>query len=1045
MLALALTLRLALCSLSDEGATMARQPRWRTAATRYLSRLLGIEQKRAPFIWPTMQSGEVHWGLGNFMDYVTDGFEVNALIYSSVMYKVRAISQPQLKIYDYEGAVIDDDRHPLMKLRRRPNEYQSWAGFNGNVETYLNLSGNAYVYLDRGKDQATEGPVVSMYTLRPDRVFIVPRDGLIAGYIYVPEGTSRADAIPILPENIIHFKFPNPADRFEGLGYGLSPVAPMARAGDVDNQITRFLKIFFDRGALPAGILKHNMPLEKEDIAAIRARWRETYGGVDNWAEVGVLDSDTEYQRIGYNFSEMGFESIDDRNESRSPMPFGVPPILIGSKFGMKNSTYSNYGQARLAFWQDTMTYEIQIQESEYTNRLRQKDGSYLAFDISTVPAFSKDLNQQVKSAKELWTMGVPPRIAFSVVGLRVGDYPGIDLSTVQTGAQGVQDDQDEAAPPDQGGTKRTAPRGHRHRPISKSDGGDDDDEDHRAGLELKKLMESAGRDVIEFAEKRLGDYMKAADELFDEELGFVLATIGDQVSKAYETRASISWSTAIKPLEEYYASFSPTEWRTKFAPLLAGTAEDIGDSWSLRTGIRFNVRNLLAERWFSEYTLKFAQPIAETTSDTVKSILTQAQEEGWSIGQTQQAMTAAFQTMKGEAADPDTVAFITARLPAHRTEMIARTELIRAANAGSNALFKNWGCATKGWSAASDARTRESHRLADGQEVGIDELFTVGGKKMAHPGDMTNGAGLDDIVNCRCAVVPGTTFITPEVKPVGTTPGKPAGEVTINPPKDIPAPPIPDKVAEQLHTSMVEAAIIDSARRFRSIEDIASEESDGDESAKKNWIARWKGVWSRRIEGLSKGVVESIKAYTGMSYQEINNILRRIPKPYTTEFSKRVQQIKDIDSAMSQLSLDENMILYRGRTKNFIARMVPGVEAANLNSEVLDRLVGTSFVEQGYSSTSTLESVATGDFGGGVLMRIKAPSNTRGIYVESITRNAGEEEILLARETEFRIVGYEIKEGDPNGFLAREKASSIILDVEVVYQPESYDYDFTS
>ena len=55
-------------------------------------------------------------------------------------------------------------------------------------------------------------------------------------------------------------------------------------------------------------------------------------------------------------------------------------------------------------------------------------------------------------------------------------------------------------------------------------------------------------------------------------------------------------------------------------------------------------------------------------------------------------------------------------------------------------------------WVSALDARTRPEHAEADGQVVGVDEPFIVGGEKLMFPGDRS-GSGWN-IYNCRCTQI---------------------------------------------------------------------------------------------------------------------------------------------------------------------------------------------------------------------------------------------------------------------------------------------------
>jgi uncharacterized protein with gpF-like domain len=56
-----------------------------------------------------------------------------------------------------------------------------------------------------------------------------------------------------------------------------------------------------------------------------------------------------------------------------------------------------------------------------------------------------------------------------------------------------------------------------------------------------------------------------------------------------------------------------------------------------------------------------------------------------------------------------------------------------------------------KVWISAEDDRTREDHIEADGQAVGMQDSFTIGGWELAYPGDPNGPA--EQIINCRCTV----------------------------------------------------------------------------------------------------------------------------------------------------------------------------------------------------------------------------------------------------------------------------------------------------
>lgn len=141
------------------------------------------------------------------------------------------------------------------------------------------------------------------------------------------------------------------------------------------------------------------------------------------------------------------------------------------------------------------------------------------------------------------------------------------------------------------------------------------------------------------------------------------------------------------------------------------------------------------AKDWILQRSFTLAKAINLTTMDALRRVLSEGFEVGESIAQLSNRVESYF-TENAK----------------YRAEMVSRTEVIAASNAGAVDRYEKEGIQQKEWFAALDERTRETHLAAHGQIVGINEDFKVGGDSMSAPGQ---GSDPSENINCRCTVLP--------------------------------------------------------------------------------------------------------------------------------------------------------------------------------------------------------------------------------------------------------------------------------------------------
>jgi hypothetical protein len=126
---------------------------------------------------------------------------------------------------------------------------------------------------------------------------------------------------------------------------------------------------------------------------------------------------------------------------------------------------------------------------------------------------------------------------------------------------------------------------------------------------------------------------------------------------------------------------------------------------------------------------------IQDTVADDLSSIIAQNSLDG----------TGLAEAIRSELSD----------LAVDRAGRIATTETTGALNGGKieaiDSAAKQGKVIGRKWLAIDDDVTRASHRDADGQIVGINEKFEVGGFPAAYPGDPALPG--QERINCRCSV----------------------------------------------------------------------------------------------------------------------------------------------------------------------------------------------------------------------------------------------------------------------------------------------------
>ena len=116
---------------------------------------------------------------------------------------------------------------------------------------------------------------------------------------------------------------------------------------------------------------------------------KESYSGAANAGKNLILESLEGAAVTPYNWSPKEMDFIESNRELSRKLSYayGVPPMLIGIP---GDNTYSNYKEARLAFWEDTVIFYLEYIKGEFNNWFfEQKSDLFFDFDLDDIPALA--------------------------------------------------------------------------------------------------------------------------------------------------------------------------------------------------------------------------------------------------------------------------------------------------------------------------------------------------------------------------------------------------------------------------------------------------------------------------------------------------------------------------------------------------------------------------------------------------------------------------------------------------------------------------------
>ena len=352
----------------------------------WLSKLVQKESATGALIYTGRK--EATWSKRDYAAFADEGYRRNVIAYQAIHKTAQAVATIPWYAVKPNGDELTD--HPLLQLIENPNPMQSRYEFLQALVGFYRISGNGYI-----ERVIVSGKPKELYALRSDRMKIRPsKTGIPKGYEYrVGQNTHEWECDPRTGiSDIRHLKDFNPLDDW----YGMSPIEAGAYAADQHNETMKHIQALIQNGAAPSGAMETAGELTDEQFNRLKAEIDEKYTGAKNAGRPMLLEGGMKWVQMGLSPVQMAIIETKYSAARDISLALGVPPLLLNIP---GDSTYSNYKEARLAFYEETIIPLANMIRDELNGWLGPYfEGVRLELDLDQIPAIAE-------KRRELWDM----------------------------------------------------------------------------------------------------------------------------------------------------------------------------------------------------------------------------------------------------------------------------------------------------------------------------------------------------------------------------------------------------------------------------------------------------------------------------------------------------------------------------------------------------------------------------------------------------------------------------------------------------------------
>lgn len=304
----------------------------------------------------------------------------------------------------------------MLRLLERPNQWFSGVLLWMATIVDLYCTGNAYWI----KIRNASGRVVQLWwvpkaQMKPGW----PDDGrtFIGWYEYRP-GDGYVYGLD--PHDVVHFR-----DGIDPLNtrVGLSKLASLFREIYTDDESANFSAALVRNMGVPGVVISPANTVSAGlgidmDPEAIKRSFMEKFGG-DRRGEPLVITAPTDVKTLSFNPQEMDLKTLRRVPEERISGVLGIAAVVAGLGAGLDRSTFTNYGEARKAAYEESVIPEQRLIAAELEVQLLDEFVDIEAteydvdFDLANVRALQEAVDAIWSRNRSAASAGLITRAAF--------------------------------------------------------------------------------------------------------------------------------------------------------------------------------------------------------------------------------------------------------------------------------------------------------------------------------------------------------------------------------------------------------------------------------------------------------------------------------------------------------------------------------------------------------------------------------------------------------------------------------------------------------